>query len=460
MIAYQSDTICALSTARGKSAIAIVRLSGAESIRIIDALFKSPARTIKDAPHASLTYGTMRNEQNGRMIDDVLVAKFSRPHSYTGEDLIEINCHGSDYIVQEIIAELLSCGARLAAPGEFTRRAFLNGKMDLLQAESVGDVIDAQTQHSLHSARRQLSGVLSDRLDHLREQLKQQLALLEIELDFSEDIELADRELLPDHVSALQRQVDQLIDSFRFGKIIREGLHLALIGKPNVGKSSILNRLLQEERAIVSEIPGTTRDVIQESLDIDGFLFKISDTAGIGVAKDIIESSGVARAMETLKNADQILFVVDESTPLDELDLKTFSLINGRLESTLLLLNKNDLAANAIDRKFVGQFKHVCSISAKTGDGFAELKKKLVDSNVGSETPELTVHINKVRHLEALRRSRYFLALAADSIEKRLSAEFIAFDVRAALDALGEITGDVTTEEILNDIFSSFCIGK
>ncbi|MBN1465555.1 tRNA uridine-5-carboxymethylaminomethyl(34) synthesis GTPase MnmE [candidate division KSB1 bacterium] len=458
MITYQSDTICALSTARGKGAIAIIRMSGPESIRIIDALFKG-VRTIQQAPHACMTRGKIMRPAQRVMLDDVLVVKFEKPHSYTGQDLIEINCHGNGYLVQEILQELLQAGARLAEPGEFTKRAFINGKIDLLQAESIADVIEAQTQCSLSSAQQQLAGVLSSELFALRERVKKQLALLEIELDFSEDIEFVGRQELRQNVAALQQEIERLIATFRYGKIMREGVHIALIGKPNVGKSSILNRLLQEERAIVSEIPGTTRDVIEESLDIDGMLFKISDTAGLGLGKDVVEAQGIARSIDTMGRADQILFVVDAGAAPDERDHAIASSLQEKVNDAFLLLNKIDVVGNKVDRRFVRQFKHAHEISARTGAGFAAFKRALVESNRDNDAAGVAP-INKARHLHALRRSQEFMSLAGESIDAQLSPEFIAFDIRAALDALGEITGDVTTEEILQDIFSSFCIGK
>ena len=460
MIAHMDDTICAMSTAKGKGAIAIIRLSGPESIKIVDSIFDG-AQPIERALHASMTYGKLRRRGSDFILDEVIVAKFEKPNSYTGQDLVEINCHGGIYVVQEILNELLKVGARLAEPGEFTRRAFINGKMDLLQVESIADVIDAQTARGLNSAQRQLSGILSEKLLSLKDQIVKQMALLEIELDFSEeDIKFASREEMLENVNGLVVEIEKLIASFRFGKILREGVHLVLAGKPNVGKSSILNRLLQEERAIVSDIPGTTRDVIEESLDIDGLLFKVSDTAGIRITKESVESLGVERTRYTLERADQILFIVDASEPLDRLDYQALELLNSiRSENILLLLNKIDIA-DRIDAGFAEQFQLSCRISAKTGEGFAEFKKMLVESNLDADTTDSGAFINKLRHRDALRKSREYLLHAGQSLEKHLSPEFVAVDIRAALDALGQVTGEVTTDDILNDIFSSFCIGK
>ncbi|MBN1479851.1 tRNA uridine-5-carboxymethylaminomethyl(34) synthesis GTPase MnmE [candidate division KSB1 bacterium] len=462
MIGSTQDTICAVSTPQGRGAIAIIRMSGRLSFDIIERIF-SAKKSIHDIAHGCMTHGTLfRRQQEREVIDNVLIAKFVSPRSYTGEDTIEINCHGGIYVVQEILHCLLENGARLAEPGEFTKRAFLNGKIDLLQAESIADIINAQTKLSLKSAQQQLSGNVSDKLLSLKEQLKKYLALLEIELDFAEeDIEFAARSELMTYIDSMKDEFERLIVSFRYGKILREGLHLALAGKPNVGKSSILNRLLEEERAIVSEIPGTTRDVIEEALDIQGMLFKISDTAGIRLTDDSIEIKGVEKTQKALRQADQVLFVVDASHALDDSDYIVLQQLESlQVSNIVLVMNKIDIDSTHVDLDFVKKFEQSCFISAKTGEGFEAFKEKLVTSNLNHNIFDGGIVFNKVRHLNALKKSKESILHARESLEKKLSAEFIALDIRAALETLAEITGEVTTEEILNDIFSSFCIGK
>ena len=460
MIGHLSDTICALSTAKGKGAIAVIRVSGPHCFKIVDTIFAG-AKKIDQMTHASIARGDIV-AANKAVIDDVLIAKFANPNSFTGQDIIEICCHGGLYIVQEILSLLLENGVRAAEPGEFTKRAFLNGKMDLLQAESIADVIDAQTRTSLTFAHKQLSGVLSDTLLHVKEKLKMQLALLEVELDFSdEDIEFASRQEIKDNIDSLIKEIAKLIDSFKYGKIAREGVHLALAGKPNVGKSSVLNRLLQEERAIVSEIPGTTRDIIEEALDIQGLLFKISDTAGLRITESLIESKGIEKTKETLKKADLILFIMDASEALDHLDVDALNMLElYESANVFLVLNKIDIRGNKINAEFVQKFPYASLISAKTGQGFESFKTKLVDINLHGMDTDSSAVLTRVRHRDALQRCKEHIVHAQNSIEQNLSAEFIALDIRAALDALGEITGEVTTDDILNDIFSKFCIGK
>ncbi len=461
MISSLNDTICAVSTPRGTGAIAIIRISGSDCFAMIKKIFRGKKK-IEAVGHAAITHGDIVHPVSNDILDDVLISKFVRPNSFTGEDIIEINCHGGAYIVQEIMSLVLEQGARLAEPGEFTKRAFINGKMDLLQAESIADVIEAQTKLGLKYARQQLSGVLSQKLVDLRQRLMKQLGLLEIELDFSdEDIEFANRSDLVNNIEELVSEIEKLLRSFKFGKILREGVHLALVGKPNVGKSSVMNRLLEEERAIVSELPGTTRDVIEESLDIDGLLFKMSDTAGIRLTEDFIESKGVQRTRKTLEYADQILFIVDASEPLDQLDIDAMKIVKkSNTENVLLLINKIDKNGNKVDSTFVEQFPLFCEISALTGEGFDLFKKLLVESNIDPDVMDSGVIFNKVRHRDALRRCKEFVEHARVSITSRLSPEFIALDMRAALDALGEVTGEVTTDDVLDDIFSAFCIGK
>ena len=457
---FLDDTIAALATAPGKGAIAIVRMSGSKSIEILSCVFAGPKK-LDELASGRLMLGRIIFSNNTNVVDKVLVSIYRNPHSFTGENVVEISCHGGTLVVKEILGLLLENGARMANPGEFTQRAFLNGKMDLLQAESVADVIDSQTRYSLMQSQNQLSGKLSERLMHFKARMTKQLALLEIELDFSEDdIEFASRDELIGNIDELLSEIDTLLDTFVYGKVLREGVHLALVGRPNVGKSSILNRLIEEDRAIVSDIPGTTRDVIEEAFDIDGLLFKISDTAGLRITKDEVEKQGVTRTKDVLSKADLILFIVEAGEDFTREDIEASKIINDAAEGALvfLLINKTDLHPNQIKVKSDQIFRERIELSAKTGAGFLTLKQKISKQFLSEDIN--FAFINKARHQDALRRTKKSLVHAKDSLNNDLSSEYISLDVRSAIDALGEITGEVTTENILNEIFSSFCIGK
>jgi len=456
------DTIVAISTPRGIGAIAVVRMSGANSPEIAEKVFV-PAKKEKQIQHGLACFGNIIDPLSGnsaKNLDQVVLTFFKSPQSFTGEDIVEISCHGGIYVVQEILNLLLRNGARLAEPGEFSLRAFLNGKLDLVQAESIIDLIYAQTQKSLQLSFSQLSGELSRRFNSLKQSLKEKLSLLEIELDFSEeDIEFAGRDDILKDIETILQQTDSLIDSFKFGKIIREGAHIVITGKPNVGKSSILNRMLEEDRAIVSEIPGTTRDTLEESLNIQGMLFKISDTAGLRETKDFIEKEGVKRTERLIQQADIILHIIDVSDK-DNMN-NTPDMVVRKQQKAVYVLNKIDLKDNTIhflENKYKEQL--LVKISAKTGEGFDLLKKELVHLVLDEKEVPVDHIVSKIRHRDALVRIREFLLNAKQSIKDQMSPEFIALDLRGALNAIGEITGDVTSDDILNDIFSKFCIGK
>jgi tRNA modification GTPase len=456
-----NDTIAAIATPLGNGGIAVIRISGALSVEIADKLFKG-ASSIKDAADRYVHLGYIyRDDQKTTLIDQVLATKFIQPHSYTGEDVVEISCHGGMFVVHEILASLLAKGARLADPGEFTKRSFLNGKIDLVQAEAVADIINAQTMASLKLAQSQRNGRQSIKLMELKEKLKKQLVLLEIELDFSEeDIKFVGREQIIERVEETLVEINKLRKTYDYGKILRDGIHTVLVGKPNVGKSSILNRLLDEDRAIVSAYPGTTRDNIEEALDIQGYLFKVTDTAGIRSTVDQMEQEGVNRTKRNISNADLIYFIIDAKDGMqqeDELALQTVQeLAKGRI---YLLVNKIDMTYYDVPDKYEKHFIKTMHISAKTGEGFTELEKSLIDSYfLNVETTDVV--INKLRHQDALRQAEENLLHALQSIKERLSEEFISMDLRGALHQLGKLTGEITTEEILDDIFSGFCIGK
>lgn len=446
------DTIVALATPAGVGAISVIRVSGQQSFSIVDKLFKGKTK-LADSNSHTIHYGKIYDTQN-ELIDDVLVSVFRNPNSYTGEDSVEISTHGSSLITQKIIYALVESNVRLAEPGEFTKRAFLNGKLDLAQAEAVADVINSRTEAALRGARNQLDGLLSQKVDLLREILINTSSLIELELDFAEeDVEFMSLNEILKNIGEIEKEIDLLLKSYSFGRVIKDGVNVALVGRTNVGKSSLLNYFLKEARAIVSEIPGTTRDIIREDLSIDGILFKLFDTAGIRVTEDIVEKEGVIRSREAVKNADIVLFMNDVIGGFSS------DLFNQLLEITseeriITVMNK-------IDLNRTGTFRADVKISAKTGEGIDELFSKLKEMAVGSQSyTEKTAIITNLRHYYALKKANENLQYARNSINEKLTGEFIAIDLRNAEMALSEIIGKVTTEEILNNIFAKFCIGK
>ena len=450
--ALEEDTIVALATPAGTGAISVIRISGSNSIDAADDIFRGRT-SLKGVPTHTVHYGNVIDEK-GELIDDVLVSVFRSPNSYTGEDSVEISTHGNPFISQKIIELLLSKNLRIAEPGEFTKRAFLNNRLDLAQAEAVADVINARTEVSLKGSRNQLDGLLSQKVNKLRESLLNASSFVELELDFAEeDVEFIDKKELIKRIDEIENEIDKLLATYSFGRVIRDGVNVALVGKPNVGKSSLLNYILKESRAIVSEIPGTTRDVIREEVSIDGILFRLFDTAGMRVSDDAIEKEGVLRSREAVKNADQVLFIGDiEQSFSAKLESEIKKLINSK--NTIKVLNKIDLDKNiSIDADV--------RLSAKTGEGIDELFKVMKEKAIGrSIYSEKTAIVSNIRHYECLKRANESLIAAKESVEKKMSGEFIAVDLRNAEQNLAEIIGVVTTEDILNNIFSKFCIGK
>ncbi len=462
MITILKDTITAIATPKGIGAIAIIRISGDKSLAIANKIF-NPNRIGQTIKNKVSCLGTIiaKQGQTVTTLDQVILTFFQKPNSYTGEDIIEISCHGGQLIVQEILRLVLRQGARLAEPGEFTLRAFINGKLDLVQAESVNDLINARSQTDLQLSLMQLKGGLSDDLYNCKKTLRKELALLEHELDFSEEeIQFASRQNLQENVERLLDHIDILVQSFQYGKIIREGARIVITGKPNVGKSSILNRLLEEDRAIVSEIPGTTRDSLEESLNIEGVLFVIIDTAGLRKTADQIEAEGVRRTENLIKTADIILHIIDSSNPEALYEPIQFTL--AAHQKMILVFNKIDIEQQEITALLENIYKEYTQIklSAKTGAGFKALKKELLQFVNQESNPSLTQIIANVRHCHALERCRDFLTNTQNSLSQQLPPELIALDIRGALNCLGEITGEVTSEDIINDIFADFCIGK
>jgi len=460
-VVFEEDTIAAISTPLGEGGIGVIRVSGRSAIELGDKIFRSASKRkkLKDLPSHTVHYGYIYDPETQEPLDEVLVTLMRAPKSYTREDVVEISTHGGFLSLKRILDLVLRNGARLAEPGEFTKRAFLNGRIDLSQAEAVIDIIQSRTETGLKVAMRQLEGRLSRKIHAIRDALKHLTALVEASIDFSEeDIEVVSHEELNSGIGQALQSVDLLLETAEEGKILREGLSTVIVGKPNVGKSSLLNVLLEEERAIVTPIPGTTRDVIEESLNLKGIPLRLVDTAGIRNTEDLVEVQGVSRSKSLLEKADLVLLVLDGSGPLTEEDREILDLTRGK--KALGVINKADLPPvlddGELDRILAG-IKWV-KISAKERIGIEALKDLIFETVV--QAPLESVWVTNVRHKNALVRTKQSLLKAQGSVKEGMSGEFIAVDLRAALDSLGEIVGETTTEDILTEIFSTFCIGK
>jgi tRNA modification GTPase len=450
------DTIVALATPQGIGAIGVIRLSGKQSIEIVNSMF--PAKNLLQQASHTLHVGLLKN--NDEVLDEVVVALYKNPKSYTGEDVVEISCHGSSFIQEKIIKTIVAKGCRIAKAGEFTQRAFLNGKLDLTQAEAVADLIASNTEASRNTAIKNIRGGFSNALSALREELIKFSALIELELDFSqEDVEFADRTQLNHLISHLFTTTQTLLQSFKLGNVIKNGVQVAIIGKPNAGKSTLLNALLNENRAIVSDIAGTTRDTIEEVLNIDGVLFRLIDTAGIRThTSDVIESIGVERSFEKMKAADLVLYLFD----VNELNANTLQEVVNDFEQQqiqyLLVGNKVDTANNAVE-KFT-TFKNIIFISAKDNSNIEVLRNALIiaatDGNINTEATIVT----NARHYDALQKLFVAIQDVQAGLQQHIQSDLLALDIRQALHYLGEITGEITNEDQLDFIFSKFCIGK
>lgn len=446
------DTIIAIATPPGVGAISVIRMSGPSSLAVIDLIFSGKSE-IKNSKSHTIHYGKIIVDSE--ILDDVLVSVFRSPNSYTGENSVEISLHGSPILAQKIIAAILGkSDVRLAEPGEFTKRAFLSGRMDLTQAEAVADLINSRTAISLRGARSQMDGLLSSKVIDLRKKIVDLSSFTELGLDFvEENIEFVERQDLLNRIDEIRNEIGKLINSYSFGKILREGLNVVLAGEPNVGKSSILNYLLKESRAIVSSIPGTTRDMIREEISIDGFLFRLFDTAGIRITAEEIENEGVKRSRDAIKNADIVLFIGDVNVGFSsQLENEIFNL-NPPVK-IIKILNKIDLK---MQTNYLADFK----VSAISSEGMFQFIEGLKGFALGeSAYTEKDAIVTNVRHVNCLVRANEGLKKAIDTIKKNLSGEFIASDLRVTEMALAEIIGEVTPEDILNNIFSKFCVGK
>jgi len=463
-----SDTICAVSTASGLGAIAIVRVSGDQAIETVDSIFQSSRKKFKlnEAKTHTAHYGKILNDKT-EVIDEVLATVFRAPNSFTGEDSVEIACHGSHYIQQEIIKQLLSKGCRIATHGEFTQRAFANGRMDLSQAEAVADLIACQNKASHRLAMNQMRGGFSREISILRDRLLTFTSLVELELDFSdhEELEFADRSELKALAEEILKKIGSLKNSFSTGNAIKNGIPVSIIGETNAGKSTLLNYLLKEDKAIVSDIHGTTRDVIEDTVIIDGLLFRFIDTAGLRNTLDVIENMGIERSYKMMDKASIVLWVIDASQPLHHLDELSVSIKEHLQDKKLIkVFNKVDLIDDSTQQAFSDYYKKFegdeLFISAKHTLNTDQLEELLVKAAQIPEIGENDVMVTNMRHYEALNNAYSAISRVQDGLENNISGDFLSQDIRECLHYLGEITGEITTDEVLGTIFSRFCIGK
>lgn len=459
------DIICAISTPPGMGAIAVVRLSGKGSIELVDNMFRSPSgKKLSEAQPNTVHFGQI--EREGALLDEVLVTLFHAPRSFTGEESVEISCHGSVYIQQKLVELLLSCGARLALAGEFTRRAFRNGKYDLSQAEAVADLIASTSQASHRVAMNQMRGGFARKLADLRDKLLQFVSLIELELDFSEeDVEFANREKLHELTVEIERKINALAGSFQLGNVIKSGIPVAIIGETNVGKSTLLNLLLQEEKAIVSDIHGTTRDVIEDTMNIGGVTFRFIDTAGIRHTTDTIETMGIERTYRKIEQASIVLWVIDVTTPREKIEVLAKSIVPRVAgKEVVLLFNKADLLTESGRKTMADILPEVegdrLFISAKTRRDTDKLQELLVQAAAIPSIGEEDVIVTNLRHYESLTKALEAIRRVKEGLDIGITHDFLSQDIRECMFYLGEITGQISTDEILGNIFSKFCIGK
>ncbi|MCW3788155.1 tRNA uridine-5-carboxymethylaminomethyl(34) synthesis GTPase MnmE [Plebeiibacterium sediminum] len=466
------DTIVAVSTAQGAGAIAVIRLTGPDSIIICDKVFKSvkSGKKLVDQSANTVHFGSLIDED--KELDEVLISIFKAPNSFTGENTVEVSCHGAPYIQQKVLELFIKNGANLAAPGEFTQRAFLNGKMDLSQAEAVADLIASRSEAARRVALQQMKGGFSNELIHLRERLLNFISLIELELDFSEeDVEFADRSQLVDLVNEIEHLLSKLINSFSLGNAIKNGIPVAIVGHTNAGKSTLLNTILQEDRAIVSDIHGTTRDVIEDTINIEGITFRFIDTAGIRKTTDAIETIGIDRTFSKIESASIVVLMLDINDPNEKIHEAIADVKNKMNEAQQLIvaINKIDLLTeDEIAQRFdQNKFKElsgsdaIVPLSAKKQIGIELLSEELIKTINLKAVDNDEVIVTNARHYEALKRSHESISRVVDGLHAGISGDFLAQDIREVLYFLGEITGgEIQTDEVLGNIFKNFCIGK
>lgn len=455
------DTICGIATPLGEGGISIIRVSGSDSLKVINKIFKGKnSSDILDMKSYTMRYGYMCDIDSKVEIDEVIISYMKGPRSFTAEDVVEVNCHGGVVSTGRVLEEIIKAGARIAEPGEFTKRAFLNGRIDLSQAEAVMDIIRAKTDLSMKSAVMQSNGALSKEIGKLREYMLNTLALIEYSVDFTEDDEEPDETIpirVQEQLTVAIEDMKKLLEGANEGRIIRDGLKLAIIGKPNVGKSSLLNCLLKEKRAIVTDIPGTTRDIIEEFISLDGIPVKITDTAGIRETEDEVEKIGVEKSREKIDEADLVVLMLDSSRPLEDEDREIIEKVKDK--KYVVLMNKNDLEKKISDED-IKELKNIIYISAKTGFGIDELKEKVKDLFFNGEVDSESMIISNNRHKQALYRALENCEEALDRVKSNEYLDLISIYVTSALKALGEITGSELEEDLINKIFSEFCVGK
>ena len=457
----QTDTIAAISTPIGEGAIGIVRLSGKDALSICEKVFKGP--NLKTVNSHTIHYGKIVNPKDDTVIDEVMVTVMKKPKTFTREDIVEINCHGGIVSVNRILKLVLSYGARLAEPGEFTKRAFLNGRIDLSQAEAVIDLIRAKTDEAMSVAVNQLEGRLSSLIRSLRQKLIETIAHVEVNIDYPEydDVEEMTHQMMKIKTKEVYEEIDYLLQVAEQGKILREGIKTAIIGRPNVGKSSLMNKLIQEEKAIVTNVPGTTRDVIEEYVNVRGIPLKLIDTAGIRKTDDIVEKIGVKRSRQVLKEADLILLMFNNKEPLTNDDLNILKAVQSF--NIIMIVNKIDLETklNLDDLPHWAKEKPIVHLSIVEDKGIDELEEKLVEMFFAGEmTSSDLAYVSNVRHIHLLEEARESLEEALNALEMDIPLDIVQIDVTKAWELLGEIIGDTASEALIDQLFSQFCLGK
>jgi len=462
-----TQTIVAIATPPGMGAIAVLRLSGERSLEITSSVFRpaKKGKSLKEQKAYPIHYGSIVD--GDREVDQVLVSLFRAPHSYTGEDVVEISCHGSTVIQQQLLELLVRHGARLAQPGEFTLRAFMNGKIDLSQAEAIADLIASTSETARRVALNQMRGGISNKLAVLRNELLRFTALVELELDFSEeDVEFANRSELEGLINSIISEIDKLSASFSQGNAIKMGIPVTIAGKPNVGKSTLLNRLLNEEKAIVSEIAGTTRDAIEDTIHLGGINFRFTDTAGLRQTTDTIESIGIERAFAKIEKARIVLYLSDAQANLDEIisEVEAFATKLTSSQNLIVLVNKEDKSTQAHVEKVLSELAGkgftALALSAKAGHNIEQLQQLLISMGKADMPENEDVVVTSIRHYNALQSARASLTQVLNGLQANLSGDLLAIDIHQAIDYLGEITGEISNDEVLGFIFSKFCIGK
>lgn len=462
-ITLEFDTIAAISTPPGEGAISIVRLSGDHAVAIADSVYHSGKKSLLDVPSHTIHYGHIIDPEEQEVVDEVMVSVMRAPKTFTREDIVEINCHGGIVVVNQLLQLILRSGARLAEPGEFTKRAFLNGRVDLSQAEAVMDLIRAKTDRAMSVAINQLDGNLSHLIRRLRQEILETLAQVEVNIDYPEydDVEELTTRLLLEKANQVQKQIQALLQTAQQGKILREGLSTAIIGRPNVGKSSLLNHLLREEKAIVTDIAGTTRDVIEEYVNVRGVPLKLVDTAGIRETEDIVEKIGVERSRKALSEADLILLVLNQSESLTTEDKQLLDITSGN--KRIILLNKTDLPSRINQEDLVPYLENepALPISVLTSEGLDQLEQAIADLFFGGNTGDKDAsYLSNTRHIALLEKAEHSLAEVIQGIESGMPVDLVQIDMTRCWDYLGEIVGDSVQDELITQLFSQFCLGK